>query len=209
MNCSELRNAKRKPLEYDSYRRKHEMRIEVPRKLFTVEEYHRIGEAGILAHDRVELIEGEIVKLSPIGNRHVGCVNATATLLTIDLGDRAVVSVQNPIQLSELSEPQPDIVVMKPLKDFYRFKRQEAADAFLVIEVADTSLTYDRDVKLRLYAGAGVPEVWIENLEENVLLVYRDFVENVYTTQLALPRSATISPQAFPDVIFQVEQLLG
>jgi Uma2 family endonuclease len=157
----------------------------------------------------VELIDGEIVKMTPIGNRHLGCVNAATSKLTIALAGRAVVSVQNPLQLSNLSEPQPDIVVLTPRKDFYRTKRPETGDALLVIEVADTSIKYDRDVKLSLYARAGVHEVWIENLEENVLSVYRDVTDAGYETQLSLPRSASVSPQAFPDVIFQVEELLG
>jgi len=185
------------------------MQIEVQRKRFTVDEYHRMGDAGILtSEDRVELINGEIVTMSPIGNRHLGCVNAASEKLTIALGQRAVVSVQNPLQLSDLTEPQPDIVVLKRRKDFYRFKRPETADALLVIEVADTSIKYDRDVKLRLYAQAGVLEVWIENLEEDVLLVFRDITDAGYRTHLSLPRSATVSPMAFPDVILQVEELL-
>jgi len=186
------------------------MQIEVHRKQFTVEEYHRMGETGILGpEDRVELIEGEIIKMSPIGVRHVGCVNAATNVLTIALGDRAVVSVQNPLQLSSISEPQPDIIVMKPRADFYRSRRQEARDSVLVIEVSDTSLKYDRDVKLPLYAQAQVPEVWIENLEENLLLVYTELVNGVYNPQRTLPRTANVSPQAFPDVVISVEQLLG
>ena len=186
------------------------MQIEVQRKLFTVEEYHRMGETGILGpEDRVELIEGEIVKMSPIGLRHVGCVNAATTLLSVALVDRAVVSVQNPLQLSSMSEPQPDIIVMKPRADFYRSRRQEATDSLLVIEVSDTSLQYDRKVKVPLYARAEVPEVWIENLEENVLLVYAELVSGDYKTRRTLPRSANVSPQAFPDGVFSVEQLLG
>jgi Uma2 family endonuclease len=186
------------------------MQIEVQRKRFTVDEYHRMGEIGVLSDDDfVELIEGEIVMMPPIGNRHLGCVNAASTLLTIALAGRAVVSGQNPLQLSGLSEPQPDIVILKPRKDFYRSKRPEATDSLLVIEVAETSIKYDRDVKLGLYARAGVPEVWIENLEDNLLLVYRNVSEAGYKTQLSLPRSATVSPQTFPDVTFQVEELLG
>ena len=186
------------------------MQLEVQRKRFTVDEYHRMGEIGILSKDdRVELIEGEIVKMMPIGNRHLGCVNAAATKFTIALAGRAVISVQNPLQLSDLSEPQPDIVVLKPRKDFYRSKRPQMTDSLLAIEVADTSIEYDREVKLGLYAQAGVPEVWIENLEENVLLVYRDVTPKGYKTQLSFPRSAAVSPQAFPDVTFQVKELLG
>jgi len=186
------------------------MQFEVRRKRFTVDEYHRMGEIGVLTEDdRVELIEGEVVKMTPIGNRHLGCVNAATAMLTIAVAGRAVVSVQNPVQLSNLSESQPDLVILKPRLDFYRSRRPEAGDALLVIEVADTSIKYDRDVKLDLYAQAGIPEVWIENLEDNVLLMYRDVADDGYKTQSSLPRSATVSPQFFPDVIFKVEDLLG
>ena len=196
--------------EYDSFKWNRDMQIEVPRKRFTVDEFHRMGDTGVLTEgDRLELIEGEIVKMTPIGNRHLGCVNAAVTKLAIALAGRAVISGQNPLQLSDQSEPQPDIVVLKPRQDFYRSRRPEASDSLLVIEVADTSIKYDRDLKLRLYARAGVPEVWIEDLKDNVLLVYRDVSEDEYKTQLSLPRSATVSPQAFPDVVLQVEEMLG
>ena len=144
------------------------MQIETTKKLFTVDEYYRMAEAGILgAEDRVELIDGEIIQMSAIGHRHLGCVNRANTLFIESFGRRAVVSPQNPILLSIWTEPQPDLVVLKSRKDFYASKKPEPADALLVVEVADTSLSYDRDVKLPRYAAAGVPEVWIEDLKMN------------------------------------------
>jgi len=122
---------------------------------------------------------------------------------------RAVVSVQNPLRLGKYTEPQPDIVLLKWRKDCYRGKRPEAEDALLVVEVADTTLSYDRNVKLPRYAASGIPEVWIENLEDNVLLVYRNPAGSAYQTCLTLHRDDTVSVSAFPDVSFEVEELLG
>src|SRR4026207_1474391 len=151
------------------------MRSEVTRKLFTVDEYYRMAEAGILDPDaRLELIAGEILEMSPVGTRHVACVNRANALFVKRFGDRAIVSVQNPLRLSNYTEPQPDIVVLKPRDDYYEEKRIVWEDALLVIEVSDTTIRRDRDLKLPLYAKAGVSELWIEDLRRNTLFVYRD-----------------------------------
>ena len=186
------------------------MPSEVAKKLFTVDEYYRMAEAGILGpEDRVELIDGEIIQMSPIGVRHLGCVNAATALFTAAFGVRAVISVQNPLQLNDYTEPEPDIVLLKPRKDFYRHKHPYANDALLVVEVSDTTLRYDRNVKLPRYAAAGVPEVWIENLEDDELLVYRDPVGKIYSTTLTLHAGDSVSVLAFPETIFKVEEILG
>ena len=186
------------------------MRIETTRKLFTVDEYYRMAEAGILRpEDRVELIDGEIVEMSPIGVRHVGCVNAANTALSQAFRGKAVVSVQNPLQLTNYTEPEPDIVLLKFRTDSYRGKKPEAADALLVVEVSDTTFAYDSEVKLPRYALAGVPEVWIENLVEDLLLVYRHPYSKTYKARLSLKRIDSISVEAFPDLVFAVSDLLG
>jgi len=186
------------------------MVVETTKKLFTVEEYYRMAEVGILKpDDRVELIDGEIIEMSPIGDRHAGCVNRATHLFTSRLGNRVVVSIQNPLQLSKFTEPEPDVVVLKPQADYYASKKVWAEDALLVIEVADTTLSFDRRVKVPRYAAAGVPEVWIENLQDDTLLVFRDLAGTQYKTSLALRRGETIIPVALPDVIFSVEDLLG
>jgi Uma2 family endonuclease len=186
------------------------MVVETTKKLFTVEEYYRMAEVGILKpDDRVELIDGEIFEMSLIGDRHAGCVNRATHLFTSRLGNRVVVSVQNPLQLSKFTEPEPDIVVLKPRADYYASKKVWAEDALLVIEVADTTLSFDRRVKVPRYAAAGVPEVWIENLQDDTLLVFRDLAGTQYKTSLALRRRETIIPVALPDVMFSVEDLLG
>jgi Uma2 family endonuclease len=186
------------------------MRMETSRKRFTVDEYYRMADVGILAAgDRVELIDGEIIQMNPIGTRHLGCVNATNAVFFDAFQGRAVISGQNPVQLSDFTEPQPDIVLLKPRNDFYRGKHPEAADALLVVEVSDTTLGYDRDVKLSHYAAAGVPEVWIEDLNGDRILVFRDPVHAVYQVRLVLSRDDSISVQAFPDTAFTVSDFLG
>ncbi len=186
------------------------MQIEAAKKLFTVDEYYRMADAGILTpDDRVELIDGEIIEMCPIGNRHLGCVNAGNRLFGRAFEGRAVISVQNPLRLSNYTEPQPDVVVLKYREDCYRFKRPMAEDALLVVEVADTTLSYDRNVKLLRYAKSGVPEVWIENLEDDLLLVFRDPAGGAYQTCLILRPGDSLSVAAFPDVVFKVEDFLG
>jgi Uma2 family endonuclease len=186
------------------------MRIEATKKLFTVDEYYRMADAGILTpQDRVELIDGEIIEMSPIGNRHLGCVNGANAAFSAAFRGKAVVSVRNPLRLNNYTEPEPDVVLLKPRQDAYRRKRPVAEDALLVLEVADTTLVYDRTVKVPRYAAAGIPEVWIEDLENDVILVFRDPEGNSYKSILRLKRDASVSVQAFPVVIFKVDELLG
>jgi len=186
------------------------METEVTRKLFTADEYYRMGEAGIFGEGaRLELIEGEIIEMSPVGNRHIGCVNRANALFAVRLATRAVLSVQNPILLSSDTEPQPDIVLARPREDYYGGKRISPADTFLVLEVSDTTLRYDRKRKMPLYAKWGVPELWIENLESDVILVFRDPTPTGYANTLTLHRGESIAVAAFPDVAFTVDELLG
>jgi len=186
------------------------MQIEAAKKLFTVDDYYKMADVGILTpEDRVELIDGEIIEMSPIGNRHLGCVNAATEAFAAAFRGRAIVSVQNPLRLTNYTEPEPDVVLLKPRQDAYRYKRPLAEDALLVLEVADTTLDYDSKVKAPRYAAAGVPEVWIEDLEGNVLLVFRDPAGNGYKTSLTLKPDQSISVRGFPDVVFKVSDLLG
>ena len=144
-----------------------------PRRLLTVDEYHRMGEAGILTEDdRVELIEGELVAMAPIGSEHIAATNSLNRLLVLAVGDHGIVSVGNPVRLNRHSEPQPDFSILKP-RDDYRKTLPRPEDTMLAVEVANTSLDYDRKVKLALYARSGIPEVWIVNLAANEVEVYR------------------------------------
>jgi Uma2 family endonuclease len=180
------------------------------KRLFTADEYLRMGEAGILKEgDRVELINGEIIRMSPIGIRHIACVDRANMLFAGALQGRAIVSVQNPVRLSEYTEPQPDIVILRPRADYYSFSRHTPADVFLMIEVADSSLEYDSQAKLLLYALSGISEVWIEDLRNDQLLVHRNPEGDRYTTSQAMRRGDSISPLAFPDLTTRIEDLLG
>lgn len=141
---------------------------------FTVEDYHRMAEAGILGEDsRVELIRGRIVDMAPIGSAHMVAVNRLTRLLVTAVGDRGVVSVQNPVRLDDGSEPQPDVAVLRPGADDIGAPTPGASEVLLLIEVADTSLHEDRDEKAALYAASGVPEYWIVNLIDQVFEVHR------------------------------------
>ena len=136
--------------------------VEVPRRLFSVQEYHRMAETGIL-HDkeRVELIEGEIVQMAPIGTRHFGCVINVNRLCLARLGDRAVVSPRGPVVIAPRSEPQPDLALIRPRAVPYSRGLPTPEDVLLAVEVADTTVRFDRLVKSRLYARAGIAEFWL------------------------------------------------
>lgn len=186
------------------------MEVGVTKKLFNVEEYCRLVDAGILNEkDRVELIEGEIIQMSPIGKRHAACVDRAGELFTFAFKRRAIVSIQNPLRLNEYNEPQPDIAVLKRREDYYADRPRTPEDTFFVVEVSDTTLPYDMQVKIPIYARAGVAEVWVENLQENRLLICREPDGSSYNKQFVLDRGASIAPLAFPDIPFTVEELLG
>jgi Uma2 family endonuclease len=170
------------------------------RRLLTVDEYHRMGEVGILTEDdRVELIEGELVAMAPIGSEHVAATNALNRLLVLAVGDRGVVSVGNPVRLTQRSEPQPDFAILKP-RDDYRTVLPRPEDTMLAVEVASSSLDYDRTVKLALYASSGIPEVWIVNLAAAEVEVYRSPVGDSYTSVARAGRSDTLAIEVMPDV---------
>jgi len=138
------------------------------RRLFTADEYYRLADVGILRRDdRVELLDGDIVEMTPIGIRHAACVDVLNSLFQRFANGRVIVRVQNPIRLSPHSEPQPDLSILKARADFYVSAHPAPRDVLLVIEVADSSATFDRDVKVPLYARSGVPEMWLVDLQED------------------------------------------
>jgi Putative restriction endonuclease len=180
--------------------------VERPRRLFTVEEYHRMGEAGILGEDeRVELIEDEIVQMAPIGARHIGCVINANRLFLTRLGDRAVISPQNPVVILPRSEPQPDLLLLRPRAVSYSRERPASQDALLAVEVADTTVRYDRLVKGRLYARAGIPEFWLCLAVDGAIEVYREPSPDGYARMTPPERVAL----AFPDLSFPVPDLFA
>ena len=167
---------------------------------FTVDEYHRMGEAGVFQDDhRLELIAGEIVEMTPIGSDHSWVVTRLARLFTIASGDLIVMS-QNPVILSFEDEPQPDLVLVKPAPHLYRRAHPGPDEVLLVIEVADTSLPFDRERKLPRYALAGVPEVWIVDLRGDQFLVFRSPKGRGYATQSVISRDERVSPLALPEL---------
>jgi Uma2 family endonuclease len=186
------------------------MVVEQARRRFTVEEYERMGAAGILGEDdRVELLDGEIVEMSPIGPRHAGRVNRLNRLLAVGLGERAVVTVQNPVRLALRSEPQPDLVVARPRRDFYELGHPTPDDVLLLVEVAEISAAFDRGVKVPLYARAGIPEVWLVDLASEQVMVHRAPTEGRYADVRTLGRGDRLAPQAFPDLELSVADVLG
>jgi Uma2 family endonuclease len=181
----------------------------VSRRLLTVEEYHRMGEVGILTEDdRVELIEGELVAMAPIGSEHIAASNALTRLLVLAVGDRGIVSVGNPVRLTRRSEPQPDFTVLRP-RDGYRTTLPRPEDTMLAVEVANTSLDYDRKVKLALYARSGIPEVWIVNLAAEQVEVYRSPAADSYTSVARAGGSDTLTIQAIPGALIPVAKIFA
>ena len=179
------------------------------RRRITVDEYQRMGEAGIFHEDdRVELVEGDIIEMSPIGGRHIWCVNNLTGLFSEGVRRRAVVSVQNPVRLSRHSEPQPDVVLLRPRPKHAGADVPTASDVLLLVEVADTSLAYDRSTKLPMYARAGIPEVWIVDLERERVEVYRKPTEDSYRRVAVYGRGSTLVPGAFPDLAIPCDGIL-
>ena len=175
-----------------------------------VSQYHQMSEAGIFSeNDKVDLINGEIIEMSPIGRRHTACVNRLNSVFSQLLGKKVIVAVQNPILLNNLSEPEPDIALLQPRADFYESGHPQPQDIFLLIEVADSSLEYDRDVKIPLYASSGITEVWLVDIYEQVIIVYRYPSENGYSDIQKLSRGEKISIQAFSEINLVVDDILG
>jgi Uma2 family endonuclease len=175
-----------------------------------VSQYHQMSEVGIFSeNDKVELINGEIIEMSPIGRRHTACVNRLNSVFSQLLGKKVIIAVQNPIILNNLSEPQPDIALLKPRADFYESGHPQPQDIFLLIEVADSSLEYDRDVKIPLYASSGITEVWLVDIYEQAIIVYCYPSENGYSDIQKLSRGEKMSIQAFPEVNLVVDDILG
>jgi Uma2 family endonuclease len=169
-----------------------------------------MAEAGVLTpDDRVELIEGEIVKMSPIGSPHAACVARLARLLQIVAVEKAIVWVQNPVRLNEFSEPVPDLALLKPRKDYYAARHPTPADALLVIEVADTTLLKDRNVKIPLYARARIVETWLVNLRKEIIEVYSDLHNGKYRKCRKFKRSEVVESKGVQGLSLKVNEILG
>jgi Uma2 family endonuclease len=172
--------------------------LEYPqRHPISAEEYLRMGEAGVFAPEaRLELIEGEIVEMAPIGSPHAGAVKALNRLFVQRAGDRAVVSVQDPVILSDRSVPQPDLALLKPRADGYSDSHPRAAEVLLAVEVADTTLAFDLGTKVPLYARCGIPELWVVDVNERVIRVYRDPSVSGYRTSFTAAGDGRVAAAA-------------
>jgi Uma2 family endonuclease len=173
----------------------------------SVDDYHKLGDAGILHEDsRVELIEGELIEMAPIGASHMHVVNRLTKLMVFAVGDLAMVSIQNPVTLPRYSEPQPDIAILEPAGDA-KPAVPRAKNVMLVIEVSDTTLAYDRGTKLRLYAREGIGEAWIANVQAQCVEVYRMPTADGYAQKRDYGLEETVSPLALPQVRLAVREI--
>lgn len=175
-----------------------------------IEQYHRMGEFGILRpEDRVELIDGELVRMAPIGSMHSGLVSRLTRLLVERVGRTGVVSPQNPVILSRVTEPQPDLTVLRWREDDYMANTPWAPDALLVIEVSDSSLGYDRNVKLLYYAASGVPQVWIVDVRGRQVLDCRAPGPQGYARIEPVGAGGALEGIALPGLRVTVDELFG
>jgi Uma2 family endonuclease len=180
------------------------------RHRLTVSDYYRMAEVGILARDaRVELIDGEIIEMAPPGSLHAATVHRLTKNLVRAAGDDALVLVQNPVRLSQHSEPQPDLALLKSREDFYSQNHPGPADVLLVVEIADSSLRFDRDTKVSLYAAHGIPETWLVDLRGRRLVRHRAPRERSYTHVDEPPLGAPIEISALSGVAVDLQLLFG
>ncbi|MBE9005954.1 Uma2 family endonuclease [Fortiea sp. LEGE XX443] len=186
------------------------MTVQLLRRKFTVEQYHKMIESGILTeNERVQLIRGEIVEMSPIGTKHAACVNCLNKLLYSKLGDRVLIAIQNPVKLNDYSEPQPDVAILKPRDDFYATTHPQPQDIFLLIEVADSTITYDREEKIPLYAEANITEVWLVDINGQIVEVYQQPIATGYQQMQKFTSGETLSIPSFPEVKISVNEIFG
>ena len=186
------------------------MVVEVRRHSFTVDEFAKMGEAGIFTEDdRVELIDGEIREMAPIGSKHAGIVDRLTVMLVELLGRSAIVRVQNPVQLDLNNEPQPDIAILASRDDYYTAGHPKPGDTLLVIEVADSSIAYDLHEKAPLYARSMVPEVWVVDLVAEVVRVFRQPGPSGYAEERVTARGETILSASVEGLRIKVDEIFG
>jgi Uma2 family endonuclease len=183
----------------------------VPRCAVDVDAFHAMARAGILRpDDRVELIEGELVWMASIGGPHIGCVMALNDLFSPLIAGRARIALQSPVRLGRYSQPEPDVALLRPRADRYRGDLPPLAkDVLLLVEVADSSLRLDREVKAKLYARHAVPELWIVDLPGGVVLVHRDPAPEGYRSLREARAGETLAPALLPQAALAVAEILG
>lgn len=186
------------------------MARELAKRWITADEYERMGEAGIFPQDaRLELIEGEIFEMSPIGSPHAACVKFLSELLHLLFAETFTVSVQDPIRLNDFSEPQPDVAILRRRGDFYRNAHPTPADILLAIEVADTTVATDRSFKLPLYARAGIPEFWLVNIPDGLLEIYSEPSGDSYLRSEVFGHDAEAQSHTVEGLSVKIGELLG
>ncbi len=180
------------------------------RYLLTINQYHQMIEHGILTeNDKIELIKGELITMSPVGIKHAFVVRRLTALLSQKFGDRSIIDIQNPILLDDNSEPEPDVVVLKPRDDFYQFQLPRPDDILLIIEVSDRTLKYDRTVKIPLYSEAKIKEVWIIDINSECVEIYRYANTEGYDQMQRYRSGETLSILAFPDIYLTVNEIFA
>lgn len=181
----------------------------VSRHRLKVEDFHKMGSAGILTEDdRVELIEGDLIDMAPIGSEHAGVVYLLTQSITLAAGHAAIVGAQNPLIVGEYSEPQPDILVLRPREDYYRKSHPRPEDVLLLIEVADSTVRFDRKIKIPLYARHEVPEVWLVDLPRRGVEVYRlPQPDAGRYRQVEFLNTGTLTPQQLATVSVDLHEL--
>jgi Uma2 family endonuclease len=176
---------------------------------FSADEYQRMGQTGILSEDaRVELIDGEVVAMTPIGSRHNAAVNRGNRALVMAAGSLGIVQTQGSVRLDNYTEPQPDLVLLRPRAD-YASHLPTPGDILLIVEIADSSLEYDRDAKSGIYAKAGVPEYWVSDLSAARLYCFSHPGGGKYRAVIERQRGERIAPHALPSCTIQVEDLFA
>ncbi len=186
------------------------MAIQLTPRRFSADEYHQMIEAGVFGQDeRLELIDGEIVQMSPIGDRHAACVRRLNELLSHLSAGRFIVDVQDPIIVDPAYAPQPDVALLRPRADYYASQTPTTDDCLLVIEVADTSAEYDRQIKVPRYARGRLPELWLVDLEREVVVVYQQPVGDAYQRRQVFRRGDTLALGSFQGPGVPVQSLLG
>jgi Uma2 family endonuclease len=180
------------------------------RYLLNINQYHQMIEHGILTeNDKIELIKGELITMSPVGIKHVAFVNRLNRIFHKKLADQVLVSVQNPVTLDEQSEPEPDLVLLRPSVDDYESQKPQIEDILLIIEVSDRTLKYDRTVKIPLYSEAKIREIWIIDINSECVEIYRYANTEGYDQMQRYRLGETLSILAFPDIYLTVNEIFG
>jgi Uma2 family endonuclease len=181
----------------------------VRKHLTDIKEWQKLGEANIFPPDsRLELIEGEILEMAPIGSNHAGHLKRLTHILSTLVSGKAILSIQDPLQLGDLSEPEPDFMLLKPDNDFYCTRHPNAGDVLLLIEVADSSLSFDQNQKLRLYASHNIPEYWLMNLIDACVEIYRQPHGDCYGEKTTLRAGDTITLSQLNQIAINIADIL-